>query len=69
MKLAWSVIFFGLRSPTLAQVEKLLLLFTMIACTRKFFTIRRAAGWLKVPYIAWVTFATALNAGIVLMNP
>lgn len=69
LNLAWSVIFFGLRLPTLALVEILLLLYTMIACTRVFFTIRRAAGWLMVPYVAWVIFATALNAGIVLLNP
>jgi tryptophan-rich sensory protein len=28
----------------------------------------RAAAWLLVPYLAWVCFATALNAGIVVLN-
>src|SRR6476646_5751102 len=28
----------------------------------------RVAAWLLVPYLAWVCFATALNAGIVVLN-
>lgn len=29
---------------------------------------RRAAAWLLVPYLAWVGFATALNAAIWRLN-
>ncbi len=28
----------------------------------------RVAAWLLVPYLAWTCFATALNAGIVVLN-
>jgi len=28
----------------------------------------RVVAWLLVPYLAWTCFATALNAGIVVLN-
>ena len=34
-----------------------------------FFRISCLAGWLLVPYLAWVSFAAVLNAEIVLLNP
>jgi tryptophan-rich sensory protein len=30
--------------------------------------VRRVAGLLMVPYLAWLLFATALNAAIVVLN-
>jgi tryptophan-rich sensory protein len=33
-----------------------------------FTRVNRAAAWLLAPYLAWVSFATALNAAIVWMN-
>ena len=34
-----------------------------------FFKETPAAGWLLVPYLAWVAFAGYLNAGVWLLNP
>jgi len=34
----------------------------------RFWKISRPAGWLLVPYIVWVTIATALNAAVWLLN-
>jgi len=62
---AWTPIFFGLRSPGggLAVIVALwLAIAATIACYRR---CSRVAAWLMVPYLAWVTFATALNAAIV----
>jgi tryptophan-rich sensory protein len=57
----WSVLFFALRSPGIALVE-ILVLWALIAwCMMLFFRVRAVAGALLVPYLAWVTFATALN--------
>jgi tryptophan-rich sensory protein len=64
----WSVVFFGGHSPELALVDILLLISAIIITMRYFFRIDRRAGWLLVPYLAWVSFATLLNAGIVWLN-
>jgi tryptophan-rich sensory protein/uncharacterized protein YbjT (DUF2867 family) len=65
---AWSWIFFAARAPTAALVEIVVLLAFVLATTVFFFPRSRAAGWMMVPYVAWVAFATALNAAIAAMN-
>jgi len=64
----WSYLFFGLERPGVALVEIVLLLATIIATAVVFFSVSRAAGLLFVPYIAWVSFATYLNAGFWWLN-
>ncbi len=60
----WSFAFFGARSPALGLVVILLLWGALAWTLDRFFRIRTAAGWLLVPYLAWVTYALALNAAI-----
>lgn len=57
----WSLLFFGLRAPGVALLEIVLLWAAIAWCTVLFFRVRPVAGALLVPYLAWVTFATALN--------
>jgi tryptophan-rich sensory protein len=65
---AWSFLFFGLERPDLALVD-IVLLTTLIAVTSaSFVQVRRSAGLLLVPYLAWVCFAAYLNAGIWYLN-
>ncbi|MEO0275019.1 MAG: tryptophan-rich sensory protein, partial [candidate division WOR-3 bacterium] len=33
-----------------------------------FWKVSLVSGVLLIPYLMWVTFATALNAGVVLLN-
>jgi translocator protein len=61
---AWSPIFFGLRAPGAALVEIGVMWVAIAATTIAFFLRRTAAGALMLPYLAWVTFATALNLAI-----
>jgi tryptophan-rich sensory protein len=65
---AWSFIFFEAHAIALALVEIAVLLALIIATTIAFWRIDRFAGLLVVPYIAWVAFATALNAAIWQLN-
>ena len=58
---AWTPIFFGLRAPGLALAEIAVMWVAIVGTTVAFFARRTAAGWLLLPYLAWVTFATALN--------
>jgi tryptophan-rich sensory protein len=64
----WSPAFFGLESPRLALFVILALLSALALTTLVFFRIDRLAGLLLVPCLAWVGFATVLNAAIVLLN-
>lgn len=66
--LAWSATFFGLRMPGAAVAVVLALLAAIAVTTRRFWTIDRPAGLLLVPLLAWVGFATVLNAAIWHLN-
>ncbi|HEY7527362.1 MAG TPA: TspO/MBR family protein [Candidatus Limnocylindria bacterium] len=61
---AWTPIFFGLRRPGLALAEIVAMWVAVAATTVLFARQRLAAGLLLLPYLAWVSFATALNAAI-----
>lgn len=65
---AWTLFFFGLHAPLGALVVILVLLALIILTVRTFFPIHRTAGWLLVPYLLWVAFATVLNAAYVWLN-
>lgn len=68
LNFAWSFLFFGARSP-LAGLIDIALMWVAIAVTMAlFFQVRSAAGWLMAPYLAWVTYAAALNFAIWRMN-
>lgn len=68
LNLAWSVCFFGLRSPLLAFLDVCLLWVMVAVTTAEFFLVSRTAGWLMVPYWLWVTFAAALNGALLLLG-
>ncbi len=57
----WSLIFFGLQNIGLALVEIFLLWLLIIYTMVFFFRVNRAAGWVFVPYLIWVSFAMVLN--------
>jgi translocator protein len=57
----WSWLFFGLHQPALAFVDILLLWTALLATTLAFGKVQRSTGLLLVPYLAWVSFAAALN--------
>lgn len=68
LNLGWSIIFFGLHRPGLAFAEIVLLWAAIAATITAFAPIARAAAWLLVPYLGWVTFAAALNFSIWRLN-
>ncbi len=65
---AWSFLFFGLRSPGLALVEIVALWVAIVATLLAFGRVSRLAAWLLTPYLAWVSFAMALNLAIWTLN-
>ena len=64
----WSGIFFGLRRPDLAFGELILLWLSILATIGAFWAVRTDAALLLVPYLAWVTFAGALNFAVWRLN-
>lgn len=68
LNLFWSILFFGLRNPFYALIE-IFVLWVFILLTLIYgFKINKKSGWLLLPYILWVSFATILNYNIVLLN-
>ena len=65
---AWSPVFFGLHDPTSAMIVILGLLVSVAAFIAVSWRQDRTAALLFAPYLAWVAFATALNAAILLLN-
>jgi tryptophan-rich sensory protein len=64
----WSVIFFSLQSPGWAAIEIIALWLSIIYMIRNFYKINKWAGWLQIPYLLWVTFASVLNISIYVLN-
>jgi benzodiazapine receptor len=68
LNLLWSLMFFGLHQLWLAVVVIVLLVWlgyaTLVATLRH----HKLAGWLLLPYLAWVSFATYLNVAIAFLN-
>lgn len=68
LNVTWSALFFGLHFPAAAFAE-IVILWAAIAVTGiKFYGISKTAGWLLVPYLAWVSIAAFLNYSIWMLN-
>jgi translocator protein len=65
----WTPLFFGLHRPGLAFAEILALWLVLAATLVSFWRVRKAAGLLLVPYLAWSSFAALLNFTIWRLNP
>ena len=65
---AWSFVFFHFHQIGLALCNILALLIAIVLTTISFWHIDRPAGILFVPYLAWVSFATLLNAALYKLN-
>lgn len=64
----WSPVFFGLRSPLLGLINIVVMWILIVITMRKFYPLSKLAFYLLVPYLLWVSFATVLNAAIVILN-
>lgn len=68
LNVLWSVAFFGLRSPSAALAVLAGLWVSILWLASVSGKSSRAAVYLLVPYLAWVTFAGVLNLAILLLN-
>lgn len=64
----WSILFFEYEAFG-ASLLWLMILWTLILRTKQSFgRVDQTAGRLMLPYLAWVTFAAYLNAGVWVLN-
>lgn len=68
LHLAWSPLFFKAKRPDYALAENVFLWFSVLSLCVVLPNYSRLAGWLNLPYIAWVSFAFLLNWKIVQLN-
>ncbi len=64
----WSIIFFGWHQTGWAFVEIVALWIAILATIVSFWPISRVAALLLVPYLVWVSYASALNFAIWSLN-
>jgi tryptophan-rich sensory protein len=65
----WTWTFFVQRRASWATADIVVLLVLIVATMVAFARVRRLAGALLVPYLAWVSFATALTVALWRRNP
>ncbi len=68
LNVVWSVAFFTFQSPAAACVLVVALWAFIFLSIRAFLPISKVAGYLLIPYIAWVSFAAILNFWIAWLN-
>jgi tryptophan-rich sensory protein len=66
---SWSPLFFAAHKVSLAFWVIAAMFALAAAAALLFFRIRRTAGLLMLPYLAWLLFAGALNHAICTLNP
>lgn len=68
LNMAWSWLFFGRQLPGIALIDILALWCSIVAFLLATRRSNSPAFWLFVPYLLWVSFATALNLQIWRLN-
>lgn len=64
----WSILFFGLKSPLLALIGIIILWVMILLTLIKFYRVIKLAGYLLIPYLLWVSFASVINFSILVLN-
>jgi len=68
LNLTWSVVFFGLKAPFYALIVIIALLILILLTIKWFRIVKPIAGYLLIPYLLWVLFASVLNFEIWRLN-
>ena len=68
LNITWSMIFFRIQRPDWAFIEVLLLWLSILALVVYCGRYSKRAALFFLPYLAWVTFAGALNWAVVDLN-
>jgi translocator protein len=69
MNFAWLPLFFAAHDIMLAKYVIFIMAILAAAAAGQFYRLRKAAGLLMIPYLAWLVFAATLNSAIDSLNP
>ncbi len=64
----WSPVFFGLKAPWAAFAIILLMLGAILGTIRALHRLDPTSAWMLMPYLLWVTFASAVNFEFARLN-
>jgi tryptophan-rich sensory protein len=68
LNILWSALFFRLHRPDWALIEVVFLWLSILLLILLTAPMSRTSAWLLAPYLAWVSFAAALNLAVVWLN-
>lgn len=68
LNVLWSIVFFGWHNIAGGLVVIIILWLLIVATTIQFWKLSRAAAYLLLPYLAWVSFASILNWALWTLN-
>jgi len=69
LNFAWSPLFFAAHDIALGKYVIMVMAVLAGIAAGKFWRMRRVAGMLLIPYLAWLVFAAMLNSAIHELNP
>lgn len=64
----WSLFFFYFKDIEIALLDIIALWISIVTMIWMFYRVRPLAAWLNIPYLLWVSFATALNIAYYILN-
>lgn len=65
---SWSIVFFGLQDVASALIIIKSLWLLIVALMLLFWRFSHRATYLLIPYLLWVSYASTLNLGILILN-
>jgi tryptophan-rich sensory protein len=68
LNFTWTIFFFNMQAFIVSFIILIALWLSIIITIIKYYKINKAAAWLQLPYLLWVTFAGYLNFTIILLN-
>jgi tryptophan-rich sensory protein len=68
LNFCWSFFFFYFKMIGVALVDILALWIMIVFMLVRFYVIKPVAAYINIPYLLWVTFATALNLAYFFLN-
>ncbi len=68
LNFGWSFFFFYFKMIGVALVDIVALWIMIVIMLYRFYRLKPLAAYINIPYLLWVTFATALNAAYYFLN-